>query len=118
MEGGSSGGTLTQALARFETVGMPARNLALRTRREYTRDLRDLLTYLAHRGIRRLEAVRPQELEGYLAALDRRGLQGSTRNRKVHTIKTFFTWLVGQEFLASSPAARLVAPKAIKKAPR
>ena len=29
MEGGSSGGTLTQALALFETVGMPARNLAV-----------------------------------------------------------------------------------------
>ncbi len=30
--------TLAQALAQFETVGMPARNLALRTRRENTRN--------------------------------------------------------------------------------
>ena len=118
MEGRSSVETLTQALALFETVGMPARNLALRTRREYTRDLRDLLNYLERRGISRLDEVRPQELEGYLAELDRRGLQGSTRNRKVHTLKTFFTWLVVHEHLTTSPAARLVAPKAIKKEPR
>jgi site-specific recombinase XerD len=35
----------------------------------------------------------------------------------VHTLKTFFSWLVGQELLAISPAARLVAPRAIKKEP-
>jgi hypothetical protein len=32
--------TLAQAL--FETVGMPAHNLSARTRREYSRDVRDL----------------------------------------------------------------------------
>ncbi len=59
--------TLAQALGQFETIGMPARNLAFRTRREYTRDLRDLLTYLEQRGTQRLDEVRPQALEGYLA---------------------------------------------------
>ncbi len=110
--------TLTQALAQFETIGMPARNLATRTRHEYTRDLRDFLSYLEHRGTTRLDEVRAWELEGYLAELDRRGLQGSTRNRKVHTLKTFFKWLVSQELLATNPAARLVAPRAIKQEPR
>ncbi len=118
MDGMNSAETLTQALALFETVGMPARNLALRTRREYTRDLRDLLSYLEHQGTTRIDEVRPRDLEGYVAELDRRGLLGSTRNRKVHTLKTFFKWLVTQEHLASSPAAHLVAPKAIKKEPR
>ncbi len=33
----------------------------------------------------------------------------------MHTLKTFFNWLVGQELLATNPAARLVAPRAIKK---
>src|SRR3954447_6487273 len=87
--------TLAQALAQFETIGMPARNLAARTRREYSRDLREVLSYLEQNGTTRLVEVRLRDLEGYLADLDRRGLQGSTRNRKVHTIKTFFKWLVG-----------------------
>ncbi len=110
--------TLAQALVQFETIGMPSRNLAARTRHEYARDLRDLLSYLEQCGTTRLEAVRSRELEAYLAELDRRGLQGSTHNRKVHTLKTFFSWLVGQELLATSPAARLIAPRAIKKEPR
>ncbi len=118
MECRSSVGTLTHALALFESVGMPARNLAVRTRREYSRDLRDLLSYLEHDGTTLLDGVRPRDLEGYLAELDRRGLQGSTRNRKVHTLKTFFKWLVHQDLLATNPAAQLMAPRAIKKEPR
>ena len=74
---------------------MPARNLATRTRREYSRDLWDVLNYFEQGEITRLVEVRLRDLEGYLADLDRRGLQGSTRNRKVHTIKTFFKWMVG-----------------------
>ena len=46
--------TLDQALAAFETVGMPAKNRAVRTRREYRDDIRDLLTFLSARGITRL----------------------------------------------------------------
>ena len=110
--------TLPQALAQFETIGMPARNLATRTRREYARDLRDAINYLEQCGIMRLAVVKLWDLEGYLADLDRRGLQGSTRNRKVHTLKTFFKWLVGQEMIMINPAVQLVAPRAIKKEPR
>ncbi len=118
MAGRSTVETLAQALAQFETIGMPARNLATRTRREYARDLRDVLSYLEQGGSPRLDEVRPRDLEGYLAELDRRGLQGSTRNRKVHTLKTFFKWLVHQDLLATNPAAQLMAPRAIKKEPR
>ena len=35
-----------QTLVRFGTTGMPARNLALRTRREYMRNLQDFLADL------------------------------------------------------------------------
>lgn len=44
MDGKDTTGTLMEALTRFETVGMPARNLAVRTRREYSRDLHALTT--------------------------------------------------------------------------
>ena len=90
MAGMNIGGSLLDALMTFETVGMPARNFAVRTRREYSRDLRELLDSLATYGITDVETVRLPHLESYLAELDRRGLQGSSRNRKTHTIKSFF----------------------------
>lgn len=118
MDGTNTGGTLVDALTKFETVGMPARNFAVRTRREYSRDLHELLDYLATCEITDLETVRLPALEGYLAELDRRGLQGSSRNRKTHTIKSFFKWLVSQELLVMNPAVGLIPPRAIKKEPR
>ncbi len=59
----SSVETLAEALVHFETIGMPARNLAARTRREYSRDLRDVLTTLEQGGTTRLDEVRPRDLE-------------------------------------------------------
>ena len=43
--------TLTEALDLFETVGMPARNLAERARQEYAHDLGDLLAFLAQHSL-------------------------------------------------------------------
>ena len=115
MVGTKIDGTLLDALRVFETVGMPARNFAVRTRREYSRDLRELLDYLATYGITDVDTVRLPHLEGYLAELDRRGLQGSSRNRKTHTIKSFFTWLVHHDLLITNPAVHLIPPRAIKR---
>ena len=54
--------TLDQGLGFFETVGMPARNLAARTRQEYHNDLTDLVAFLAQRGITTLAQVGLQDL--------------------------------------------------------
>jgi len=42
--------TLAQALAQFETIGLPAHTLAFRPHREYSHDLHDLLSYLTSEG--------------------------------------------------------------------
>ena len=42
--------TLAQALAQFETIGLPAHTLAVRPHREYSHDLHDLLSYLTSEG--------------------------------------------------------------------
>ena len=85
--------TLEQAIAAYTTVGMPAKNLAERTRREYANDLRFLAAFLVEQGITRLEQVGLRELQSYLAELDRQGLKGSSRNRKTHAIKSCFRFL-------------------------
>ncbi len=110
--------TLEQAIAAYETVGMPAKNLAARTRHEYANDLRFLATFLAERGITRLDQVGLRELERYLAELDRQGLKGSSRNRKTHAIKSCFRFLHDHGVIPSDVAARLIPPKPNKKEPR
>lgn len=110
--------TLRQALTLFETVGMPARNLSLRTRAEYRHDLSNLIKWLEGQGISTLAAVSLQHLTGYQAEMDKRGYKPSTRSRKTHAIKSWFKFLYDQGVLALNVAERLIPPRSIKPEPR
>ena len=110
--------TLKQALVLYETVGMRAASLAQRTREEYVNDLADLVAYLATGGIIRPEQVTPAHLRVYLADLERRGYQASTRNRKVHTIKGFFRFLHDYAVIRENVARQLIPPPVERGEPR
>jgi site-specific recombinase XerD len=110
--------TLAQGIALFETVGMPARNLADRTRQEYIKDLADLTVFLAQQGITKLADIDHQALERYQAEMDRRSYQASTRNRKTYAIKSFFNFLHRRGVIAENVAHDLIAPKPQKREPR
>lgn len=110
--------TLPQALVLFETVGMPARNLAVRTRQEYHNDITDLIVFLQGRGISRLSEVGLRDLEAYQAEMDHRAYQSSTRNRKTHALKGFFAFLLHQGITKVNVASRLIPPSVRKKEPR
>ena len=88
--------TLRQALALFERVGMPARNLSDRSRTEYSDDLLDLIHCLEQQGIIQLSRVGIHHLNNYQAELKRRGSRASTRNRKTHAIKSWFQFFYHQ----------------------
>lgn len=108
---GSAKSELWAAKANFAVTFMAYRNLALRTRTEYDRDIADLLSFLqAKCKIRRLRQCDRRHLEAYLAELDRRGYAGSTRRRKVAALKSFFRFLVDEGLLTLDPAARLIPP--------
>lgn len=110
--------TLAEALDLFVTVGMPARNLAEHTRSAYQRDLEDLADFLAGKDIGRLDQITLPHLEAYQAELERRGLKGSSRKRKVAAIKSFFKWLRRQDFISDNVADRLISPTPEQVEPR
>ena len=110
--------TLTQALELYQTIHMPSRNLAERTRIEYTNDLKDLIGFLEERRIKNADGVARSHLEEYLADLDRRGYAGSTRKRKAASIRSLFQFLHRHDHLPTNPANRLIPPRADSKQPR
>jgi integrase/recombinase XerC len=110
--------TLKQGLAFFDTIGMPARNLSARTRKEYQNDLTDLIEFLEDRGITRLKQVDLRDLENYQAEMDRRGFKASTRERKTYAIKSFFRFLHHHGMIATNVASRLIPPRPNKPEPR
>lgn len=110
--------TLEQGLTFFETVGMPARNLAARTRQEYQDDLTDLIAFLNERGIATLGQVSLQDLEHYQAEMDRRGYKPATRRRKTSAIKSWFEFLRRQNAITNNVASQLIPPKLQEREPR
>ena len=75
--------SLHDGLTQFDAIYMPARNLADKTRREYRRDILQLVNFLEQQDIIDWSQVGLHELDAYMAELDRRQLQPSTRNRAI-----------------------------------
>jgi len=110
--------TLRDALEAYQTLYMPSRNLAERTRREYTNDLEDLVGFLEKLGLKRIGQVDRRHLEAYQAELDRRGYAGSTRRRRTSSIRSLFDFLRRDGYTDNNIAERLIPPKAEYKQPR
>jgi len=108
---GNSDTDLAESLDLYQSIFLASRNLAQRSHREYTTDLRDLIDFLEQQAhLQRPEQVSRHHLESYLAELDRRGLAGSTRRRKVASIRSFFAFLEDQGTIPQSPARKLIPP--------
>lgn len=111
--------SLVDALDTYQSVFLAARNLAARTRREYLNDLSDLLRFLHGKCfVDDPHQVTRSLLETYLAELDHRGFRGSTRRRKVASIRSFFGYLFDHGVIRGNPAYRLIPPERQYAQPR
>jgi site-specific recombinase XerD len=100
------------ALEQYRSEYVAARNLARRTRTEYLADLRQAIEFLT----RELQLSHPSQverrhLESFLAELDRRGLKGSSRRRKVAALRSFFGYLYQTGLIPTDLTARLIPPE-------
>ena len=114
--GGRKQLSLQAGLVEFETVYMPARDLASRTRGEYKRDILGLVEFLEARGIGYWHEVGLPDLQSYLADLDRQKAKPSTRKRKTYSIKAFFSFLAQNGYVRKPHvASELIPPKVPKE---
>ena len=81
--------SLKDALDEYKNIYLASRNFAQRTRVEYLNDIEDLIRFLEQLGIKEVNGIGLPQLERYLAELDHRGIAGSTRKRKVVSIRSF-----------------------------
>src|SRR5688500_18054607 len=110
--------TLKQALDEYEKIYMASRNFAQRTRVEYLNDLKDLIQFLEQLGIKEVKGIGLPQLERYLAELDHRGIAGTTRKRKVVSIRSFLWYLYQDGYISTNLSKRLIPPFAEVKSPR
>jgi site-specific recombinase XerD len=109
---------LRKALDDYITVYMAYRNFAERTRSEYQNDLEDLIQFLERLDIREVKDIGISQLERYLAELDHRGIAGSTRKRKVVSIRSFLWYLYQDRYIRTNLAKQLIPPFAETPSPR
>src|SRR5690242_321791 len=110
---------LADALRLYEATFLASRNFAPLTRTKYLGDLADLIRFLTEElELTQVDQVDRRHLERYLAELDRRQLKGSSRRRKVASIRSFFTFLEQDGVLPASPATNLVPPERERYQPR
>src|SRR5512135_140011 len=108
--------SVAEALTRFRDVETPARNLSPQTRRGYTYDLSEWMATTS--PSLPVSTLSTDAISHYLAALDERGLKGSTRHRKVAAIKTFLRFLEREGDLPPEFSARISWPEVQRDEPR
>lgn len=110
--------TLRKVLEEYETIFLASRNFAPRTRVEYLNDIEDLIQFLERVGVHEVKDIGIQLLERYLAELDRRGNAGSTRKRKIISIRSFLWYLYQDQYIRINLAKKLIPPFSQPKIPR
>jgi site-specific recombinase XerD len=92
---------LSEPLREYELVFMPSRNWAAKTRVNYRNDIAELSRFLEKEGKTDPIRVDLQDLEAYMAELDRRGYTGTTRRKKTSSIKSFSGFLKRYRYVIS-----------------
>src|SRR5260370_19731299 len=119
MEASQNQISLQEALKQYREILLASRNLAPRTRTEYTNDLEDLLDFLETRCFLFLaHRVELNHVESYFAELDRRVFTGNNRRRKYASLRSFFGYLHQAEQIAQDPTQKLIPPAKEHHQPR
>lgn len=110
--------SLKKAIEEYREIYMAYRNFAQRTRVEYVNDLEDLVEFLSRMGVDKVGEVTLPHLVRYMAELDKRGFAGSTRKRKVISIRSFFGFLYMEGHTTTNIGKQLIPPYVEARKPR
>ena len=97
---------------------MRARNLAERSRADYELATRQFLSFLENIGIKQIGDADIRHINAYLAQLDRQGVSGVTRRKKLIIVRTLFAWLHTNRTIKTNPAKQVIPPQREQKEPR
>lgn len=84
----------------------------------YRRDLKQLYHYCSAQSINSWDAVSAADMRNYVATRHRKGLQGSSIQRELSAIRSFFCFLLTKRLLQINPAQHIRAPKQARKLPK
>ncbi|MCC5859194.1 MAG: tyrosine recombinase XerC [Ectothiorhodospiraceae bacterium] len=105
-------------LDRFDRHLAGERRLSPRTRSSYRRDLRALVDWCDSEALRDWTRVDAQAVRRFVAQGHRRGLSGTSLQRRLSALRGFFNYLVREAVLGANPADDITAPRSPRRLPR
>ncbi|MGB0205769.1 MAG: tyrosine recombinase XerC [Neptuniibacter sp.] len=93
------------------------RQLSPHTLDNYSRDLEKAYLFTEEHGLASWQAVEAKHIRQFVAQLHRKGLSGSSIQRTLSAVRSFFRYLCREQILDNNPADAIQAPKAPRKLP-
>ncbi len=93
------------------------RHYSPRTLDAYQRDLRKLVRFCEHAGIKNWVLLEQTHIRRYIAGRHRQGLSSKTLQRELSACRSFFAWLLKNGTLKYNPAIDVRAPKTARRLP-
>lgn len=110
--------TALDRLDRFAQHLRHERRLSPHTLDNYLRDLRQLCSFCERQSIDDWAALNAHQLRGYVAWRHRSGIAGSSLQRELSAIRTFFNYLLREGAVGHNPAQGIPAPKQPRTLPQ
>jgi len=93
------------------------KNASSHTVKHYTKDIEDFFSFLNVQGIHSLMEVDYLDVRSYLALLNKKDYARKTISRKLSSLRSFFRFLVRENYIDSNPFQMISTPKVEKKLP-
>ncbi len=88
------------------------------TSKAYGEDINQFIGWAEENGVTLVDDVRPQIVRAYLVSMQQRGLARSSRARKTAALRSFFSYLVKQDVIETSPVTGVRSPKLDRRLPK
>lgn len=102
-------------IAHYEIYLKEEKKMAGNTVQAYIRDIKHFEAFVGVRGVSRLSEATNSEVVAYLMSLKQAGRSKSTVNRKLASIRTYYTFLQRNGEVTVNPADDIKSPKIEKK---
>lgn len=104
-------------IEQFLTYIATEKQLSPNTLQSYTRDLQRLLSFCQEHSLDNWQDLHAKHIRKFVAQIHRQGLSGSSIQRMLSTVRSFYRFLSRIQVVEQNPAEAVQAPKAPRKLP-
>lgn len=83
----------------------------------YEKDVEQFFDFCGIRDEKELIEIQPRLIRGFIVHLMDKGMEATTVNRKLSSLRTYFKWLLKEGVIKKNPMARVAGPKTKKQLP-